>query len=164
MSPMSMSTPQKDSDSCDTLPPARVPSLPPPISFPPRWPSGSSSPGPHLSHPPSVLSQPNSRKLCVRHQRIADEGINLKLQQVRLLSSFFSTLFSSSLPVVAIHPALLLVLTTSSSSHRLSTTSHSKNANPLMQYGLTSHPHHIPAENLFCGASLPCAASLSSLF
>ncbi|KAH9042989.1 WD40 repeat-like protein [Lactarius hengduanensis] len=69
-----MSTPDQDSDSCDTLPPARLPSLPPPISFPPRWPSGSPS-------PPSVLSQPNSRKLCVRHQRIADEGTNLKLQQ-----------------------------------------------------------------------------------
>jgi F-box/WD-40 domain protein MET30 len=24
------------------------------------------------------------RKLCVRHQRMADEGTNLKLQQVRL--------------------------------------------------------------------------------
>ncbi|KAH9001753.1 WD40 repeat-like protein [Lactarius akahatsu] len=68
-----MSTPDQDPDSCDTLPPARLPSLPPPISFPPRWPSGSPS--------PSVLSQPNSRKLCVRHQRIADEGTNLKLQQ-----------------------------------------------------------------------------------
>lgn len=26
--------------------------------------------------------QPAARKLCVRHQRIADEGTNLKLQQV----------------------------------------------------------------------------------
>lgn len=28
-------------------------------------------------------SQPAARKLCVRHQRMADEGTNLKLQQVR---------------------------------------------------------------------------------
>src|ERR1700761_68676 len=70
---MSIPVPEKDSDSCDNLPPARLPSLPPPISFS-RWPSP--------SHPSSVLSQPNSRKLCVRHQRIADEGTNLKLQQV----------------------------------------------------------------------------------
>ena len=75
VSPMSTPDERDDSDSCDTLPPAR---LPPPISFPPRWPSGSISP----SHPPSVLAYPNSRKLCVRHQRIADEGTNLKLQQV----------------------------------------------------------------------------------
>ena len=27
-------------------------------------------------------SQPPARKLCVRHQRMADEGTNLKLQQV----------------------------------------------------------------------------------
>jgi F-box/WD-40 domain protein MET30 len=29
-----------------------------------------------------TLSQPGARKLCVRHQRMADEGTNLKLQQV----------------------------------------------------------------------------------
>src|SRR6266702_723368 len=80
-----MSTPEQDSDSCDTLPPARLPPLPSPISFPPRRPSSSVS-------PPPVLSQPNSRKLCVRHQRIADEGTNLKLQQVRsLIFSPFSS-------------------------------------------------------------------------
>jgi hypothetical protein len=157
-----MSSAEKDSDSCDTLPPAR---LPPPISFPPRWPSGSISP----SSPPSVLAQPDSRKLCVRHQRIADEGTNLKLQQVR------SLVFSPSSPLRLPCDASTLsfitrrnppppVLTISPPYLRPSTTSRSKNENPLMQYGLASRPHHIPAENLFCEASLPCAASLSSPF
>ena len=72
-----MPTPGKDEDSCDTIPPARLPSFPHPISFPSR--SGSIS-------PPTVFTQPNARKLCVRHQRIADEGTNLKLQQVRFLT------------------------------------------------------------------------------
>lgn len=41
----------------------------------------------------SASSQPPARKLCVRHQRMADEGTNLKLQQVswtsyRLLEVF----------------------------------------------------------------------------
>ncbi|KAF8652707.1 hypothetical protein AX16_004211 [Volvariella volvacea WC 439] len=31
--------------------------------------------------PPSIAPQPPPRKLCVRHQRMADEGTNLKLQQ-----------------------------------------------------------------------------------
>ena len=30
----------------------------------------------------TTSSQPAARKLCVRHQRMADEGTNLKLQQV----------------------------------------------------------------------------------
>jgi F-box/WD-40 domain protein MET30 len=30
----------------------------------------------------NALAQPPARKLCVRHQRMADEGTNLKLQQV----------------------------------------------------------------------------------
>ncbi|KAJ8489144.1 hypothetical protein ONZ51_g3141 [Trametes cubensis] len=33
-----------------------------------------------------VPSQPPARKLCVRHQRMADEGTNLKLQQLSLLT------------------------------------------------------------------------------
>ncbi len=37
------------------------------------------------SPPPS--QQPPARKLCVRHQRMADEGTNLKLQHVRLATS-----------------------------------------------------------------------------
>ena len=90
-----MSTPEKGSDSCDTLPPAR---LPPPIPFPPHWPSGS-------SHPPSVLGQSHFRKLCVRHQRIADEGTNLKLQQVRSLifSPFSPRLLLSDVPCKVFH-------------------------------------------------------------
>ena len=34
--------------------------------------------------------QPPPRKLCVRHQRMADEGMNLKLQQVRAQSSSYA--------------------------------------------------------------------------
>lgn len=38
--------------------------------------------------PPSPSSQqPQPRKLCVRHQRMADEGTNLRLQHVCLSSS-----------------------------------------------------------------------------
>lgn len=33
-------------------------------------------------HSEAASSQPAARKLCVRHQRMADEGTNLKLQQV----------------------------------------------------------------------------------
>jgi hypothetical protein len=146
---MSIPVPEKDSDSCDNLPPARLPSLPPPISFS-RWPSP--------SHPSSVLSQPNSRKLCVRHQRIADEGTNLKLQQV--CSPFLPVLVLSFIP----RRSPPLILTISPPSPRPSITSRLKNENPLMQYGLPSRPHHIPAENLFYGVSLLCAASLSSLY
>ena len=32
-------------------------------------------------------TQPAARKLCVRHQRMADEGTNLKLQQVSILNA-----------------------------------------------------------------------------
>lgn len=35
--------------------------------------------------PPDSPPAPPPRKLCVRHQRMADEGTNLKLQQVRFL-------------------------------------------------------------------------------
>ena len=59
---------------CDTIRPARLAMLfddPQPL------------PQPQPFNPPHM---PNSlpRKLCVRHQRMADEGTNLKLQQVRL--------------------------------------------------------------------------------
>ncbi|KAI0282535.1 WD40-repeat-containing domain protein [Russula aff. rugulosa BPL654] len=56
---MSRSPSPTDPHSCDTLPLPR-----------------SLSPSPQ-----SLLPQPSPRKLCVRHQRIADEGTNLKLQQ-----------------------------------------------------------------------------------
>lgn len=45
------------------------------------------APGSEISddHSEAAPSQPAARKLCVRHQRMADEGTNLKLQQVSLL-------------------------------------------------------------------------------
>lgn len=84
---------QTDSHSCDTLPRAR-PSSPSLAVSEDHWssrpPSPSSHPIPDVS--PSALSQPAPRKLCIRHQRIADEGTNLKLQQVRPNRSPFSSL------------------------------------------------------------------------
>jgi hypothetical protein len=41
----------------------------------------------------SNSTPPTGRKLCVRHQRMADEGTNMKLQQVR--APFFLSLFMS---------------------------------------------------------------------
>jgi hypothetical protein len=35
-----------------------------------------------------ALPAPSTKKLCVRHQRMADEGTNLKLQQVRKRRTF----------------------------------------------------------------------------
>lgn len=88
---------------CDTLPPARIlqrqtsrsPSpLPPPtppvtafaapitdsmptaVDFLPSQTAGAPTAG------TSQIAPPPGRKLCVRHQRMADEGTNLKLQQV----------------------------------------------------------------------------------
>jgi hypothetical protein len=82
----STTSPHSDPHSCDTLPPARPSS--PSLSIPDaRWSSRSPSPShPPLDLPSVILSQPTSRKLCIRHQRIADEGTNLKLQQVRSLA------------------------------------------------------------------------------
>lgn len=34
------------------------------------------------SEQPNTPPQPPARKLCVRHQRMADEGTNLKIQKV----------------------------------------------------------------------------------
>ncbi|KAF9002031.1 WD40-repeat-containing domain protein [Cyathus striatus] len=81
---------------CDTLPAPRLASSDAPnythepaISDPDLpliiQPSPSSPPN-ALAHryspsPPPSLQQPPPRKLCVRHQRMADEGTNLKLQQ-----------------------------------------------------------------------------------
>ena len=68
-----MSTPAS-SYVCDTLPAARLasdnPSPIPPDDHEPVWRNAA-----------PVETKP--RKLCVRHQRTADEGTNLKLQQVR---------------------------------------------------------------------------------
>ncbi|KAI0262881.1 WD40-repeat-containing domain protein [Gloeopeniophorella convolvens] len=98
-----MALAQKDSYACDTLPPARLagntsrspsPQPPPTTStfpiydipsegtVPREWPLRPDSPPQHSRDlPANVLSQPPARKLCIRHQRIADEGTNLKLQQ-----------------------------------------------------------------------------------
>ncbi|KAJ6546434.1 quinon protein alcohol dehydrogenase-like superfamily [Mycena vulgaris] len=62
---------------CDTIPPARLaaPDDPLPVA---------SSDEPELDpieQEPAHTDAPPPRKLCVRHQRMADEGTNLKLQQ-----------------------------------------------------------------------------------
>lgn len=95
---------------CDTIPPPRLasdkscsrPHTPSPPSSPPVTTfdapiivPGSDAPvltsmdstntqdtAPANAHDESVPPQPPARKLCVRHQRMADEGTNLKLQQV----------------------------------------------------------------------------------
>lgn len=84
---------QSDSHSCDTLPRAR-PSSPSLAVSEDQWSSRSPSPSSHpIADPsPSALSQPAPRKLCIRHQRIADEGTNLRLQQVRPNRSPFASL------------------------------------------------------------------------
>ncbi|KAA1479211.1 WD40 repeat-like protein [Dentipellis sp. KUC8613] len=58
---------------CDTLPAPRLDT-----SSHPRSPLPAPSPSPPFDQFPS---SPPARKLCVRHQRMADEGTNLKLQQ-----------------------------------------------------------------------------------
>ncbi|KAL4064317.1 WD40-repeat-containing domain protein [Scleroderma citrinum] len=61
---------------CDVLPAPRLahsPSPSPPLS---PEPEPEPEPEPMLAPPPQV-----HRKLCVRHQRMADEGTNIKLQQ-----------------------------------------------------------------------------------
>lgn len=91
---------------CDTIPPAKLakaPTLrsrsPSPVS--PSTPPVSAFEAPildtssldaktttegvhHVPKNSSELAPPPGRKLCVRHQRMADEGTNLKLQQVSL--------------------------------------------------------------------------------
>ena len=54
----------------------------------------------------SARLAPPGRKLCVRHQRMADENTNLKLQQVSNRSSFFHCLRSGgrSLPLHSTPP------------------------------------------------------------
>ncbi len=90
---------------CDTIPPARLirapcsrspsPALPPtppvtafraPITDNASQTVDSKSGGSeYLTVHESRIAPPPGRKLCVRHQRMADEGTNLKLQQVRTL-------------------------------------------------------------------------------
>ncbi|KAF9821571.1 hypothetical protein IEO21_00417 [Rhodonia placenta] len=102
---MSTSSPTASSSYlCDTLPPPRLASesmsrppspsavLPPPPAAAFAAPVVDNSSlqlvtKPDASHAESssgsrtALAQPPARKLCVRHQRMADEGTNLKLQQ-----------------------------------------------------------------------------------
>jgi len=72
---------------CDTIPAAR-------LANDPQVPSEPVFDDPEPT--PMIESDPQQsppRKLCVRHQRMADEGTNLKLQQVLELS--FSFVFSN---------------------------------------------------------------------
>jgi hypothetical protein len=89
---------------------------------------------------PTPTSQ---RKLCVRHQRMADEGTNLKLQQV----CFFS--IPPSCSSSHIFCSLLML-------------SPYKNENLSIPSGLASPPHPIPEESLFSKDFSPCAVFLNS--
>lgn len=70
---------------CDTIPPARL-AIPSSDLKPTIFESAEivldDAETFNVSHIDSSTPQP-PRKLCVRHQRMADEGTNLKLQQVR---------------------------------------------------------------------------------
>ena len=71
---------------CDTIPPARlaITSLDlQPIIFESTEVVLDDAETYNVSHIDTSTPNP-PRKLCVRHQRMADEGTNLKLQQVRL--------------------------------------------------------------------------------
>jgi hypothetical protein len=87
---------------CDTLPAPRLAGRSPPPAPPARSPSPGPSTLPDFpivdagtlkaaEHDPEDVRHPSDavpfappgRKLCVRHQRMADEGTNLKLQKVR---------------------------------------------------------------------------------
>ena len=83
---------------CDTLPPAKLaePATDPAkdvvvVDEPAQSADGTDdmhrpeSPPPEAPSSSLVLAAPipQPRKLCVRHQRMADEGTNLKLQQAR---------------------------------------------------------------------------------
>ncbi|KAJ2930097.1 hypothetical protein H1R20_g7039, partial [Candolleomyces eurysporus] len=64
---------QKSSYVCDTLPAARLASDDAPMVY--------EEPVPEPQPPSRTPTPVAPRKLCVRHQRMADEGMNLKLQQ-----------------------------------------------------------------------------------
>lgn len=64
---------------CDTLPAPRLATVSDHTPLPPA----PVEDDPEPKHVPPTFQQPPPRKLCVRHQRMADEGTNLKLQQVR---------------------------------------------------------------------------------
>ncbi|KZT66705.1 WD40 repeat-like protein [Daedalea quercina L-15889] len=93
------SSSSKSSYLCDTLPPARLASSSPVLRARSPTPPGPAFEAPIIDNsalqlitkpvvpPPESVKptadyiQPPARKLCVRHQRMADEGMNLKLQQ-----------------------------------------------------------------------------------
>ncbi|KAI0373368.1 WD40 repeat-like protein [Pilatotrama ljubarskyi] len=83
------------------------------ISEPLRSSQPSTSDTASAANPADMPSQPPARKLCVRHQRMADEGTNLKLQQAldalpvaerEAVSAIWSSFSSSS------HPRRALIL------------------------------------------------------
>jgi len=154
---------QTDSHSCDTLPPAR-PSSPSFTVSEDQWssPPPPSPPHPSLDLPSTILSQPTPRKLCIRHQRIADEGTNLKLQQVRVVAPPFApysfpfpnrfhplSYYVSRTPLLCgpIYAFFPYILPRPLTSFRL------EKENPSMRSGQAfRHPRTL-AESLFFGAS-----------
>ncbi|KAH9932166.1 WD40-repeat-containing domain protein [Amylocystis lapponica] len=128
MSAPALSTPYV----CDTLPPPRLASESsrPPSPTPPPTPPLTAFKAPIVDNSPLAMdsrlqahlhartdvsepSQVPARKLCVRHQRMADEGTNLKLQQAldalpvqerEAVSAVWSNFSSSS------HPRRALIL------------------------------------------------------
>jgi len=109
----------------------------------------STQPIPDPTQPPTAAA----RKLCVRHQRMADEGTTNKMQQVFSFPSFSYHLPSSrsrsSLP--GAHLAI----------SRASTPSHSPNAKPSTISGPLSPLPLIQVVSSSSAVSSPCAASPS---
>ncbi|KAF8906063.1 WD40-repeat-containing domain protein [Gymnopilus junonius] len=95
-----MSSSSSSSYVCDTLPAPRLATVSdrPPLPPPPV------EDDPEPKHAPPTWHQPPPRKLCVRHQRMADEGTNLKLQQREAVNAVWSNFSSSS------HPRRALIL------------------------------------------------------
>lgn len=77
---------------CDTLPAPRLATAPPhddPSDIVPDDLPRTPTPPPMIHQ--QQQQQPPPRKLCVRHQRMADEGTNLKLQHVCVSPVLFCT-------------------------------------------------------------------------
>lgn len=87
--------------------------------------------------------QPPPRKLCVRHQRMADEGMNLKLQQVSC--------------------SWIVDKDDADSPCSRWTSSLSRNGNRSTPYGATFRPRRTHGVHSSSRASSPCAASPSCL-
>jgi len=147
-----------DSYVCDTIPAPRfapvssppTPLLEPSLKVEDTFSQMSSDAQPERSPTPSL---PSSRKLCVRHQRMADEGTNLKLQQVRILArpvadTLRSGDYSSSTFIVCSFLPYSRSMHYPYPSEKLS-----------MLSGQTSLLLLIPDEPLFCKVFSPCVAS-----